>query len=359
MNTTIEVLGYAREIAWLPWAVQYFFLIGISVSAFFLSLPGLILGRNEWRPISRRALLVALVGGMTAPVALLADLHQPGRFLNFYLYPNFNSWMARGAFFIPLYLLGLFLYAWVSLRPHLAAMERRCVPGTSLAALYRLAAYGGHANIRAARIAAAVAALGGILVLVYTGMEVMVLRSRSLWNTPVLPLLFAVSALGGGLGMTSLFEAMSRKRASAPLLNRWIAGSQWATLALLTVWLLSGVTGLSATAADVVAATRHSFGWALTCAWLFGTTIVTLWLARTRRDSLILTGLLAVQGAWLVRWIMFIGGQGIPKIGATFSMYFLNMSPDSVLGMLGTSGLFLFIYIFLNSFIPWDEQAVA
>ena len=39
---------------------------------------------------ARLALLGALVCGLTAPVALLADLHQPGRFWRFYLHPNLS-----------------------------------------------------------------------------------------------------------------------------------------------------------------------------------------------------------------------------------------------------------------------------
>ena len=143
MNTTVEVLGFAREPGWLPWAVQYFFLIGISTAAFFLSLPGLAWRHPDWQGLSRRALLAALVCGLTAPVALLADLHQPGRFLNFYLHPNPGSWMAWGSFFIPLYLLGLLGYAWLCLRPLLAELADR--PGP-LASLYRKLAYGGHDN---------------------------------------------------------------------------------------------------------------------------------------------------------------------------------------------------------------------
>ena len=78
MATTVEILGFARGPDWLPWAVQYFFLIGISCAAFFISLPGLVWQRPEWRLLSRFALLAALISGLTAPVALLADLHQPG-----------------------------------------------------------------------------------------------------------------------------------------------------------------------------------------------------------------------------------------------------------------------------------------
>jgi tetrathionate reductase subunit C len=359
MSTTVELFGFTREAGWLPWAVQYFFLIGISTAAFFLSLPGMVWRRPEWLGVSRRALLAALVCGLAAPVALLSDLHQPGRFLNFYLHPNLDSWMAWGAFFIPLYLFGLLLYAWLCVRPQLLTLAQRCVPGTRLAALYRVLAYGGHDNAAAIRLAALVAALGAVLVLLYTGMEVMVVRSRSLWNTPLLPLFFVVTAFAGGLGMTGLFGALSGNAVSAPLLNRWLERSQWASLVLLAAWLLSGFSGLSGSAADALAAMRGSSGWSLTLAWLVGTTVLTLWLARARPRSLVLPALLALHGTWVVRWIVFMGGQGIPKIGAGFRPYFLSMTPDSVVGIAGTAGLCIALYIVLTSFIPWDDPAEA
>ena len=43
MSTIVETINVAREVAWLPWAVQYFFLIGLSYGAFLLSLPGVAL----------------------------------------------------------------------------------------------------------------------------------------------------------------------------------------------------------------------------------------------------------------------------------------------------------------------------
>lgn len=356
MNTTVEVLGFAREPGWLPWAVQYFFLIGISTAAFFLSLPGLVWRYPDWRGISRRALLAALVCGLTAPVALLADLHQPGRFLNFYLHPNLGSWMAWGSFFIPLYLLGLIGYAWLCLRPQLADMANRPDP---LASLYRKLAYGGHDNLSAIKAAAAVATLGSVLVLLYTGMEVMVVQARSLWNTALLPLIFAATAMTGGIGMTALFEALTGNRQSAPVLNRWLARGVWVTLALLTLWLVLGLSGASTAAAEALAATRGSFGWLATGVWLLGSTLLTLWLARNYRTSLIMPALLALHGAWLIRWIVFIGGQNLPKMGSTSPSYALTLTPDSLLGIVGMAGLCLTLYIILTSLIPWDDQANA
>ncbi|PKO34315.1 MAG: tetrathionate reductase [Betaproteobacteria bacterium HGW-Betaproteobacteria-7] len=356
MNTTVEVLGFARDASWLPWAVQYFFLIGISVAAFFLSLPGFVWRRSKWLGISRRALLAALVCGLTAPVALLADLHQPGRFLNFYLHPNLGSWMAWGSFFIPLYLLGLIGYAWLCLRPLLAEMGQR--PG-SLAGLYRKLAYGGHDNLSAIKAAALAATLGGLLVLLYTGMEVMIVQARSLWNTPLLPLIFGITAMTGGIGMTALFEALTGNRQSAPLLNQWLARGIWVTLVLLLAWLILGLSGTSTAAADALAAMAGSFGWLVTGGWLFGSTLLTLWLARNHSNSLLMPALLALHGAWLIRWVVFIGGQSLPKMGSASHPYYLTLTPDSLLGIVGMAGLCLTLYIILTSLIPWDDQANA
>ncbi|HWI83727.1 NrfD/PsrC family molybdoenzyme membrane anchor subunit [Ramlibacter sp.] len=356
MYNTVEILGSAREAAWLPWAVQYFFLIGTSAAAFFLTLPGLVFGRARWSRVSRQALLVALVCGLTAPVALLSDLHQPGRFLNFYLHPNLRSWMAWGSFFIPLYVAGLLLYAWLCLRPQLAALAR-AERGVRLAAVYRALAYGGHDNRAAVRLAAVVTALGAVLILLYTGVEVMVIQARALWNTPLVPPLLAATAFAGALGMTALFAAAMRQFDTAPLLTRWIAGSQWLVLALLAAWLASGVAGWSSAAAEVLDAVNGSAGWAMTFAWLVGSSLLTLWLASRSPRRLLLAAVLALHGAWAFRWILFMGGQAIPKMGAAFRTYALTATPDGLLGIVGTAGLFLAIYIGLTSFIQWDEPA--
>ena len=356
MNTTVEVLGFAREPAWLPWAVTYFFLIGISTTAFLLSLPGLVWQRPAWRGISRRALLVALVCGLTGPVALLADLHQPGRFLNFYLHPNLGSWMAWGSFFSPLYMFGLFLYAWLCLRPQLAALGRS---GDRFSGLYRTLAYGGHDNPGAIKAAALVGAIGAALLMLYTGMEVMVVQARAMWHSPVVPLLFAVTALSGGLGMTSLFEALSGNQSAAPLLNRWLERSQWAGLLLLMVWLLLGLTGLSSAAAEALSAMQGDFSWWVTGAWLFGSTLLALWLARSRRHALVLPALFALQLAWAVRWTVLMASQSLPKMGATSPRYFLTLTPDGLLGIVGMLGLCLTVYIALTSLVPWDERSDA
>lgn len=348
-----ELLYVSRETAWLPWAVQYFFLIGLSTGCFLLSLPGLTLDWSGWRAPSKLALLGALVCGITAPVALLADLHQPGRFINFYLHPQFDSWMAWGAFFIPLYLASLFAYALAALRPDFADAADT---GGPLAPVRRL--LGGEAAPRAVRAFALVTLAGAALVLLYTGVEVMVVAARPLWNTPLLPFQFTATAIAGAIGLVLVVNRVSGEadqRVEA-LLNRWLAGVLGVILALGGLWLLLALSGLSATHSAALAEVSGSASWRLTAVWAVVATVVPLMLALRRPSGTgLVTGLVVLHSAWMFRWTVFIGGQDIPKTGAGFYDYELPLGPEGLMGIVGTAGLWLVVFLALTTLLPWSE----
>jgi tetrathionate reductase subunit C len=356
MNATVvQIVSAAHEASWLPWAVQYFFLIGVSVGAFVLSLPGIVLARSDWQGISRRALLAALICGLTAPVALLADLHQPGRFLNFYVYANPSSWMAWGAFFIPLYVFSLVLYAWLAMRPVLGTLAREGVAG---ARWYARVAYGGHESRSAVALAAVLAAAGGAAVLVYTGMEVMVVRARVLWHTPIVPLVLATTAFAGACGLVHVLNAVLGCDGpnDARRVNRVLAASLLLTVAAGVVWLASALTDASAAHAHALSALLEAPAWRAYLVWAGASTGVALWLATARPQSGLAVGVLAIAIAWTVRWALFIGGQGISKIGQGYEAVHVSLGPDGVLGIVGTLGLWLFLYIILVTVVPWDDR---
>lgn len=362
MNTSIvEVVNVAREVSWLPWAVQYFFLIGLSVGCFLLTLPGFVLRRPAWERASRLALLGALTCGLTAPVALLADLHQPARFLNFYLHPNPGSWMAWGAFFIPLYLGGLALYAWLVLRPDL---KRLADIGGRGAGIYRAFAYGGHDSLGAIRIAAVLALAGAALVALYTGMEVMVVSARPLWNTPFLPVQFFITAVAGAIGLVLVLDRAigDGRAAEGTNLLRLLAVTQLLVLAVGAAWLLLGMTGLSPRHAEALAQVAPSTAWRITAVWAAGSALVTFWLALAARHPTwrLAAGLIALHSAWMMRWTVFIGGQEIPKTGAGYYHdYHLPLGNDGLLGIVGTAGLWIAVLILLISILPWVGQRRA
>lgn len=355
MNNVIEVVNVTREATWLPWAVQYFFLVALSVCCFALTLPGFVLGRTEWLRAGRLALVGALVCGIAAPVALLADLHQPGRFWHFYAYPNLRSWMAWGAFFIPAYVGGLILYAWAVMRPALATSPCR---SALLARSWRIAALGGGASPMLVRALGVFTVVFGLLVLLYTGMEVMVVRARPLWNTPFLPVQFAVTGVVGAFGLVLVLDRLHgpSDRAMAARLLRLLAIAMAAAVTLGAVWLGFGLLRSDPVHAAALASVADAPAWRMTAFWAGLAGLLTIGLTKLPGVAW-LAGLVALHTAWMFRWTVFIGGQTVPKTGAGQYEYHLPLGHDGLLGILGTGGLCLFLLIAITSLLPWDRAA--
>ena len=354
----IEVINVTREVAWLPWAVSYFFLIGLSYGSFLLTLPYFVFGRAQHAKLARLALLGALACGLTAPVSLLADLHGPGRFLNFYLHFQPQSWMAWGALFIPLYLLGLLLYAWMVLRFDFAA---RGQVGTSLLTrFFRLAGRGGPAPRMAILASALLTLVGAVLVALYTGMEVMVVQARPLWNTPFLPLQFTATALAGAIGLSLVLNRFvgGHDKQLDMTLNRLLVLALAVVLTLGGGWLFVSMSGLSASHSAAFNQVAGMSQWQLTAVWALLATIVPMALAIWRPGtSGLMTGLIAVHSAWMMRWTIFIGGQSIPKTGAGAYDYHLPLGGDGLLGIVGTFGLWIALLVLMIDYLPWAGQA--
>ena len=355
MSPVLEVVNVTREAAWLPWAVQYFFLIALSVGCFALTLPGFVAARAGWLRIARLALVGALVCGIAAPVALLADLHQPGRFWRFYAHPNLDSWMAWGAFFIPGYLLGLVAYAWVALRPAMAGAAPR---SALLGGAWRVLALPGLRlpPARLLRGAALLTAAFALLVLLYTGMEVMVVRARPLWNTPFLPVQFALTGLVGAVGLALLLDRLpgAHDEAAAGRLARLLALLMLASAAVGGAWLAVGALGLDAAHRTALASVADQPAWRVTAIWAGLATAATVLVAMVPRAGW-LAGLLALHSAWMFRWTVFIGGQAVPKTGAGLYETHLPLGHDGLLGILGTGGLCLFLLVAITALLPWEQ----
>ena len=354
----VELVNVTREVAWLPWAVQYFFLIGLSVGGVLLSLPGCAFGRAGWRKLGRLTLIVGLTCGLAAPVALLSDLHQPGRFWHFYVVARPSSWMWWGSLFVPFYVGALLLYAWACFRPELAEHGRG---DGRIGALYRWAAHGdGSAGL--ARRAGLLVLVAAALVALYTGVEVMAVKARPLWNTPFLPVQFLMTALAGATGLVLLLNRTigTADRAVEVQANRLLAVFLGGVMALGALWFAFGLFRLDGAHADALDTVARSPAWRVTAVWAVLATIVPFVIALARpAGSGLLTGLVAVHGAWMFRWTVFIDGQTVPKTGAGFYEYALPMGPEGMLGIAGTAGLWVLLLIAVTTVLPAPREPLA
>ncbi len=317
----IELLTPKYEAAWLPWAVQYFFLVGISTGA------ALMAAWSIWSPpgsAGAKALplviVLLLVTALTAPVSLLADLHQPARFWHFYA--NFTpwSWMSMGAVLLPVFImlsLALSLAWWLG-------------------------------SGRWMRILALPLVISATSIVVYTGAEISVVRARLLWNNPWVPVNLALTAWLAAVGaalLLTLWVPAGRDVAVRAWLGRLGLFLSLALLAVASVWVVSGHVMQTPSFLEALELHARYPIWRISL-WFsiaLGVLVLALWLRPgwwlNSHAMLAMLGVAACAAAWGFRWALFMGVQGVPKYGAGLYVYSIPLGGDGLLGIIGVFGL--------------------
>lgn len=338
----IELLTPHYEAAWLPWAVQYFFLVGMATGA------ALLAARGAWSkaeaPAARAlplAIVLLLVTTVTAPVSLLADLHQPARFWHFYAHLTPWSWMSLGALLLPAFVglsLGMCLAWWLG-------------------------------SIRWMRILAVPLVISAASIVTYTGAEIAVVRARPLWHNPWVPV---------NLGLTAWLAAIG----AALLLSQWVPAGRdlavraWlgrlglflslALLATAGIWMISGVAmrAPSFEAATLLYSRFPIWRISLWLSVILGAMVLALWL-RPRlwlhsRAMQITLGVAVCAAAWGFRWALFMGVQGVPKYGAGLYVYHMPLGGDGLMGIIGIFGFCVAVLtLALWALELWPARAAA
>lgn len=361
----IEVLVPRYGIAWYPWAVQYFFLFGLSYASLWLAAPGLIFGNKRWMPVARLAMLACVTTAVAGPVALLSDLHQPMRFWHFYVYPTPSSVMSLGSFLVIAYFLAVVAFAWLSWRPGLFARA-----GADDGWFSRVAGWltlGRWQTPRALMGIIGLLALAlSVGVMLYTGFEVAIVRARPLWHTLWLPVMLLLTALVSACGLIMVLNRFSQARnmdVNRQMLNIMF----WVCLAIgitALAWFVSGITGLNASVAAALDTVRDSAAWRQTAIWgsLVGAVLVALTVfARHRRQYWgygWVVGLLALHMAWTFRWVVLMNVQTIARNTGGIDEYHLTFGSYGLMGIIGTFGLWIAVLFLIDLFIPWRGQEV-
>jgi len=203
-----------------PWGLWIGFdiLCGVGLAAGGFTLVAIvhIFAIERYKPILRPAILTAFLGYVLVVVGLLYDLGRPDRLWHPLVMWNPHSVMFEVAWCVTLYTTVLFLeflpvvfekFGWH--RP-MAWIHRISVPlmivGVLLSTLHQ-------------------SSLGSLYLIVPT-------KLYPLWYSPLLPLLFYVSAIGVGLAMT-IFESWHSSRAFGRALELPLLASMARVLAVL------------------------------------------------------------------------------------------------------------------------------
>ncbi|MCE8053375.1 polysulfide reductase NrfD [Halomonas daqingensis] len=367
MNSmAIELLAPRYAIAWYPWAVQYFFLIALSYATLWLAAPALVFGKQRWLPTARLAMLACLTTTLVAPVALLADLHQPLRFWHFHAYATSSSWMSIGSLLLPLYVVGVLLLAWLAWRPALQASRQ--APGLAgLAA--RLLAFGAAPTPRAALVLVGLGTLAlSTGIMLYTGAELAVVKARPLWNTVWLPPMLVATGFIAAAGLTLVLNRVSglRDQATIGQMLRVLLGACLVAGLVAGSWFLDGINANVGSVAAALDSVRASPAWRSTALWggltgvaLFGAVLFLLTRPAARRPALFtwawVLGLVAIHMGWMFRWVVLMDVQHVARNSAGFHHYGIPAGSSGILGIVGTFGLWLAAALVIDLLIPWRQ----
>ena len=367
MNSmAIELLAPRYAIAWYPWAVQYFFLIALSYATLWLAAPALVFGKQRWLPTARLAMLACLTTTLVAPVALLADLHQPLRFWHFYAYATSSSWMSIGSLLLPLYVVGVLLLAWLAWRPALqASRQAPGLPGL----VARLLSFGDAPTPRAALV---LVGLGTLLpstgIMLYTGAELAVVKARPLWNTVWLPPMLVATGFITAAGLLLVLNRVSGMRDTATngQMLKVLLGACVVAGLVAGSWFLDGINANVGSVAAALDSVRESPSWRSTALWggltgvaLFGAVLYLLTRPAARRPALFawawVLGLVAIHMGWMFRWVVLMDVQHVARNSAGFHHYGIPAGSSGLLGIVGTFGLWLAAVLLIDLLIPWRQ----
>lgn len=220
------------------WLVAiYLFLGGMGAGAFLIAALVELTGlryRFKYCPTSMLGAGISgpliLIGTLLLVFDLGAGLHEPWRIPLMFL--HFSSVMTWGIWILTLFLPICFLYGLLELMhcyPGILAWFRKWLPFLPETLPYR--------GIK--RVVCSVGSVLAVGTALYTGVLLAVVQAVPFWNTAILPVLFLVSAVSTGMGLTIDLGAtlavpnVQRRFERLPLIHLVLIGLELAILGLL------------------------------------------------------------------------------------------------------------------------------
>ncbi len=354
-----EVLVPMQEVAWLPWAVQYFFYIGSAYAAAILFFISLLAPNKTSHALKSSLALCLAICAIVGPLALTADLHQPGRAWHFFAHLTSWSWMSNGAILLPLFSMLAVLTAWLYLRADIAQFQFSQNKWLKLCSKLTL----GHwqTSHKALVTVAGLTVLSGLSIALYTGMEISVVASRPMWHQPASPFIWFITAFFGAIGFTLVIMNLLPKTqnrieftaADMTLLKRAMAMCAVLSLIVLPIWVSNG------TYMDLL----HYGQWfanlalmmAAFAACLAVSVIVMKGESLSRLASLLVAALM-ISTCWSLRWMTMIEVQTLPKFDVGPYPYQLPLGAPGMLGVVGMAGLWLLLAVIFTEIVRTQSR---
>jgi Ni/Fe-hydrogenase subunit HybB-like protein len=337
-----EITGFAfpndTHIHWSLMIVMYPYVTGFVAGSFIVTSLYHLFGRQEFKPIARFAMATSFAFLLVAALPLQLHLGHPERGVFVVITPNFTSAMAGFGILYSGYLAVLLLEVWFVWRP--AIIERARRSRGALRSLYKVLALWTYdtspeaiaIDHRAITVLAGIGLPMACMLHGYVGFIFGGIKANPWWSTPLMPVIFLLSAAVSGIALLMvLYQARSKLKGRAAdqpcvaALARWL----WffliltITLELLEIIVMAYERSESWMIVSQLLTTRLQFSY-LTMQMIVGGLIPLILLGivvmmnrylheRVRNMLATSAAVLCLIQVFSMRWNIVIGGQLMSK----------------------------------------------
>jgi formate-dependent nitrite reductase membrane component NrfD len=310
MNPAPSSTWFAAPPDWGWLITLYFFIGGLAGGSYFLATLIDVFGRADDRPLARLGYYVAFPCVLVSGALLTLDLGRPLRFWHMLIESNtyrpmFKYWSPMSIGSWALLIFGLF--ALVSFLGALAIDDRLQQPALRrLGARWpRLRQLGAMSS--AGRVISAIGSILGLYVAGYTGV-LLAVTNRPIWSdTPLLGMLFVVSATSTSAALMALlahrFRRITPGVADLQRMEAWVVALEFVVLLAVLVSL-----------GPILVAWLNAWGALLAIAVVLGliAPLVLAWRARrVGEGSMATAASLVLLGGFLLRVVVVFSAQAV------------------------------------------------
>ena len=368
-----EISGFSFpndiHVWWSLMIVMYPYITGFVAGAFIVTSLYHLFGRTEFKPVARLAMATSFAFLLVAALPLQLHLGHPLRGAFIMITPHFTSAMAGFGILYSTYLLILVLEVWFVWRREIIerAKHSRGLRRIFYAALalgtYDTSPEALEIDHRAIIVLAGIGLPGACMLHGYVGFIFGAIKANPWWSTPLMPVIFLMSAAVSGIALlVVLYQVASKLRGRAPdqpcvsALARWL----WffliltITLELLEIVVMAYERSESWLIISELLTTRLEFSY-VTMQMIVGGLIPLILLAvvvlmdrylheRIRNTLSTVAALLCLMQVFSMRWHIVIGGQLLSKSLRGLRSHY---EPE----LLGREGILVAAALFVTPFV--------
>jgi predicted membrane protein len=396
--TIKELFVYPNEyIYWSIQIVMYPYMTGLVAGAFVLSSLYHVFGQKDLKEIAQFSLVFSLALLPVAALPLLLHLQQPTRAMEPLLTPHFTSAIAAFGIVFTAYALIVLSEIWFVYREYFVA-QLDVLQGAGgfwnslRRILYRILTIGAKdlspealgIDHKAAKLLAAVGIPVACFLHGYAGFIFGSVKANALWMSPLMPVIFIMSAVVSGIALCMLtyivimeWQAFRQRRKGGTVEAGAIKGVEKDVIDKSTRYLLGFlIAAISLELLDLIFRGYTAMkSWDILRSVMYGKDFLNIFVLQYGLGNLvpffllILPGrttqrtvialLLVLFGVFMMRWNVVIGGQAFSLSFAGYMHYEIPLIPHSLetfkeglFGALTVIATPFVLFWFINKFIP-------